>query len=225
MKTANEVAVEVTRSYYTRSSEWPLSQWQELIAYAITEDRAEREREMEELKDENKRLEALATANGEAAQRLVNKMVGKWDAYDALKAENDTLKSQLCATTQSTICGICLVRKHTPVRNDSLGGYVCGGCLEQAYENATAENTKLREALRPFAEFQGCGDCDPCIGGRPDQCAVGSVSVTPMKLCPVCHGLNEGTDGPPCPKCDDVGEIVDNSHIRRAAEALKEESK
>lgn len=23
--------------------------------------------------------------------------------------------------------------------------------------------------------IQGCGDCDPCIGGRPDQCAVGHV--------------------------------------------------
>lgn len=21
-----------------------------------------------------------------------------------------------------------------------------------------------------------CGDCDPCLGGRPDQCAVGPVS-------------------------------------------------
>ncbi len=23
----------------------------------------------------------------------------------------------------------------------------------------------------------GCGDCDPCIGGRPDQCAVGAITL------------------------------------------------
>lgn len=23
-------------------------------------------------------------------------------------------------------------------------------------------------------ENWGCGDCDPCIGGRPDQCAIGA---------------------------------------------------
>ena len=28
-----------------------------------------------------------------------------------------------------------------------------------------------------------------------------------MELCPVCHGTNEGTDGPPCPKCDNAGEV------------------
>lgn len=29
----------------------------------------------------------------------------------------------------------------------------------------------------------GCGDCDPCIGGRPDQCAVGGIG---MLCCPDC---------------------------------------
>src|ERR1700689_1520936 len=28
---------------------------------------------------------------------------------------------------QRTICCVCGVYKHTPVRNDDLGGYICGG--------------------------------------------------------------------------------------------------
>lgn len=27
--------------------------------------------------------------------------------------------------------------------------------------------------------WQSCGDCDPCIGGRPDQCAVGRIPIGP----------------------------------------------
>ena len=27
------------------------------------------------------------------------------------------------------------------------------------------------------AEPSGCGDCDPCLGGRPDQCAIGGGPI------------------------------------------------
>jgi len=30
----------------------------------------------------------------------------------------------------------------------------------------------IRKAKRDRVNWQTCGDCDPCIGGRPDQCAI-----------------------------------------------------
>lgn len=48
---------------------------------------------------------------------------------------------------QRTTCCVCGVYKHTPVRNDDLGGYICGGCLEKAYEKAEAELAAIREAI------------------------------------------------------------------------------
>ena len=48
---------------------------------------------------------------------------------------------------QRTNCAICGVYKHTPIRNDDLGGYVCGGCLEQAYiEAKTTQSRSLEDA-------------------------------------------------------------------------------
>jgi hypothetical protein len=58
-------------------------------------------------------------------------------------------------------------------------------------------------------KLEGCGDCDPCLGGSPEQCAVGCIAIIEWIECPVCCGVNEGThDGShPCPRCDDIGEI------------------
>ena len=38
------------------------------------------------------------------------------------------------------------------------------------------------EKSRPPAP---CGDCDPCVGGRPDQCALGPVSTFKGRWCRV----------------------------------------
>lgn len=54
------------------------------------------------------------------------------------------LKRGLNVEFQRTTCCVCGVYKHTPVRNDDLGGYICGGCLERAYEKAEAELAALR---------------------------------------------------------------------------------
>jgi hypothetical protein len=61
------------------------------------------------------------------------------------KLEED-LKRGLSVEFQRTHCCVCSVYKHTPVRNDNLGGYVCGGCLETAYEDSTerAENAEAK---------------------------------------------------------------------------------
>ncbi len=45
----------------------------------------------------------------------------------------------------------------------------------------TPANRNICDACAAFA----CGDCDPCIGGRPDQCAVMNFSaVTNTKTKP-----------------------------------------
>lgn len=40
-------------------------------------------------------------------------------------------------------------------------------------------------------DCHGCGDCDPCLGGRPDQCAVAATTyIVGCILCPI-HPLLE----------------------------------
>lgn len=55
------------------------------------------------------------------------------------------LKRGLNVEFQRTTCCVCGVYKHTPVRNGDLGGHICGGCLERAYEKAEAELAALKE--------------------------------------------------------------------------------
>jgi hypothetical protein len=58
---------------------------------------------------------------------------------------------------QITTCAICLKQKHTPVRNDSLGGYICGGCLERAYESARERIRELVSALEEIKVYSPKG--------------------------------------------------------------------
>lgn len=53
-------------------------------------------------------------------------------------AQRDAARKQINPSYQMTDCCMCGIHKHTPVRNDTLGGYVCGGCLEGAYEEIRA---------------------------------------------------------------------------------------
>lgn len=35
------------------------------------------------------------------------------------------------ASKQATCCAVCHERKHTPLRNDTMGGYVCLTCIDK----------------------------------------------------------------------------------------------
>lgn len=64
--------------------------------------------------------------------------------------------------------------------------------------------------------LQGCGDCDPCIGGRPDQCAVGGIIVT--ICCPKCGDVScNGATGGECPTVRPM--LSDAEFIARLVEA------
>lgn len=59
-----------------------------------------------------------------------------------------SLTQRLQCAGQRTNCAACGECKPTPFRNDRLGGYVCAGCLENAYEDATQrlQESEAREA-------------------------------------------------------------------------------
>lgn len=61
-------------------------------------------------------------------------------------------------------------------------------------------------AIRPASEE--CKECyDELRAYWANRAGVSPAEPDEMELCPVCHGTNEGTDGPPCPKCDNIGDV------------------
>lgn len=64
---------------------------------------------------------------------------------------------------QGTVCAGCGVFKHTPVRRDSMGGYVCGGCLER-------ELDRLRDELHETSrDTQGLAEENDSLRAELDQ--------------------------------------------------------
>lgn len=43
-------------------------------------------------------------------------------------------------------------------------------CIEATLAVTTPEMHERIETVRAGGIWQSCGDCDPCLGGRPDQC-------------------------------------------------------
>ena len=72
-------------------------------------------------------------------------------------------------STQSTKCAGCGIQKHTPLRNDEMGGYVCLTCIDKKLErlqrelaSCEADKARLIEVLqksyarRPTAITKEC---------------------------------------------------------------------
>jgi hypothetical protein len=72
---------------------------------------------------------------------------------NAINAETD--KGFTYTSTQATICAGCLQRKHTPIRNDEMGGYVCLTCIDKELERLQGlqppKKTPVPEAPKPAA--------------------------------------------------------------------------
>ena len=49
------------------------------------------------------------------------------------------------ASKQETNCAVCGQRKHTPLRNDTMGGYVCLTCIDRELERMQAANPQNAE--------------------------------------------------------------------------------
>jgi DnaJ-class molecular chaperone len=60
-------------------------------------------------------------------------------------------------------------------------------------------------ATKPKTRLVSCQDCDPCIGGRPDQCAVGAWDD--VSICPNCGGSGKKPVGAVCSLCHGTGEV------------------
>jgi hypothetical protein len=56
---------------------------------------------------------------------------------------------------QKTTCCRCEVYKHTPVRCDDLGGYICGGCLEDAYHDQKTRAVTAETTITELEEERG----------------------------------------------------------------------
>ena len=46
------------------------------------------------------------------------------------------------ASKQATVCAVCGERKHTPLRNDEMGGYVCLTCIDRELVRLHSPNDK-----------------------------------------------------------------------------------
>jgi hypothetical protein len=44
------------------------------------------------------------------------------------------------ASKQATACAVCGDRKHTPLRNDAMGGYVCLTCIDHELTRLQSQN-------------------------------------------------------------------------------------
>lgn len=82
-----------------------------------------------------------------------------WSYCKRKTGELEFTQNELAAVKESagvafqiTMCCACLKQKHTPVRNDNLGGYICGGCLENAYESTEARAKELESVLQRFID-------------------------------------------------------------------------
>lgn len=53
------------------------------------------------------------------------------------------------ASKQATNCAVCGQRKHTPLRNDEMGGYVCLTCIDRELEKLQAANPQNDRTERP----------------------------------------------------------------------------
>ena len=53
------------------------------------------------------------------------------------------------ASDQATACAVCGERKHTPIRNDAMGGYVCLTCIDRELERLQSQTSAPR--LTPSA--------------------------------------------------------------------------
>lgn len=52
------------------------------------------------------------------------------------------------ASKQATNCAVCGQRKHTPLRNDEMGGYVCLTCIDRELEKLQAANPQNADFRR-----------------------------------------------------------------------------
>jgi len=69
-------------------------------------------------------------------------------------AAEERLAALTYSSTQATECAVCGDRKHTPLRRDHMGGYVCLTCVDNHID---AAEERIKEAERVIAPFAPVG--------------------------------------------------------------------
>ena len=77
----------------------------------------------------------------------------KW-LMDRATAAEARLAEQTYSSTQETECAGCGERKHTPLRRDHMGGYVCLTCIDTRLDE---DEASLAEAERVIADAKPIG--------------------------------------------------------------------
>jgi hypothetical protein len=70
---------------------------------------------------------------------------------EAVAEETEELKAQLADIQQHTVCACCGEDRHTPLRRDHMGGYVCIRCIEKELDNKLEVEAQLVEARKALA--------------------------------------------------------------------------
>lgn len=83
------------------------------------------------------------------------------------------------SSTQETECAYCGVRKHTPLRRDEMGGYVCLTCIDKQLDSQRQQLSEAVAALKPFAREADGYDAYSGL----DETGAGTDCYTVIKLC------------------------------------------
>jgi hypothetical protein len=105
------------------------------------------------------------------------------------------------ASTQATKCAGCGEYKHTPLRNDEMGGYVCLTCIDRELERLqlaggrqpdaakTPDESTLASATLLGASFERVMAHETgatCVStGRPEKADAGAKSSDDVKVYPM----------------------------------------
>ncbi len=104
-----------------------------------------------------------------------------------------SVKEFTYVSKQATNCAVCGERKHTPIRNDVMGGYVCLTCIDRELVKAHAEIATHSYSGQkcPFCGFnhfsldeaEECIECPACgARGPTDWKRFGDTELIPLEM-------------------------------------------
>jgi hypothetical protein len=92
-------------------------------------------------------LEAELEIRTRQRDRWQSERQNMFNRVRGLEAEVKRHREQICAERQHTKCARCGSDRHTPLRRDHMGGYVCLTCIDKELDSLTAELARKGEAL------------------------------------------------------------------------------
>lgn len=94
--------------------------------------------------------------------------VDMFDLYEESPAAEGA-KEPTYSSTQATKCAGCGQHKHTPLRIDAMGGYVCLTCIDKELERLLAHSAEGAKAAQPCKTCNGVGMVGGHVGQTPES--------------------------------------------------------